>query len=243
MIRALGWLLGIENATAIDRIDVSLAAPWAADSAFWVFLIAAAFIAGSLIFYLKWQQKGPRGPRIALAVFRGILLALLLFTLADPILQLIVENKQAPFLYVIFDGTDSMAIEDELPDAERAAIEKAVGYTPTRSTSEGVTLPKPANGKPSRIAYLQSLLRKSDNNPFTKLTAAKKVQLEAFLFDGNTTSQLRKLNLSKTAGGAFDPAYLAEQLTTKGQVTALGSVVHEVGQQFGSGRLAGVVLF
>lgn len=244
MIRALGWLLGIENATAIDRIDVSLAAPWAADSAFWVFLIAAGFIAGSLIFYVKWQQKGPRGPRIALAVFRGILLALVLFTLADPILQLIVENKQAPFLYVIFDGTDSMAIEDELPDAERAAIERAVGYTPTRRASEGVASPAtPANGKPSRMAYLQALLSKRDNNPLAKLTAEKKVQLEAFLFDGNTTSQLRKLNLSKTAGGAFDPAYLAEQLTTKGQVTALGSVVHEVGQQFGSGRLAGVVLF
>jgi hypothetical protein len=36
---------------------------------------------------------------------------------------------------------------------------------------------------------------------------------------------------------------LADQLTTKGQVTALGSVVHEIGQQLGSGRLAGVVMF
>ena len=39
MIRALGWLLGIENATAIDRIDVSLAAPWAQENAFWVFTV------------------------------------------------------------------------------------------------------------------------------------------------------------------------------------------------------------
>ena len=41
----------------------------------------------------------------------------------------------------------------------------------------------------------------------------------------------------------LDSKHLAEQLTTKGQVTALGSVVSEVGQQFGSGRLAGVVMF
>jgi hypothetical protein len=246
MIRAIGWLLGIENATAIDRIDVSLAAPWAADGEFWVFLIAAALIAGSLVFYVKFQQKGPQGPRIALAVFRGILLALLVFTLADPILQLIVENQQAPYLYVIFDGTDSMAIEDELPDAERAAIEKAVAYTPTRSASEGGTPTRSASEggppKPSRMQYLQALLEDKDN-PLARLAADRQVQLEAFVFDGNTTSQLRKLNLSPNAGGRLDSAFLAQQLTTKGQVTALGSVVHEVGQQFGSGRLAGVVLF
>lgn len=237
MIRTLGWLLGIENATAIARPDVSLAAPWATDGAFWVFLIAAALIVGSLVFYLRFQQKGPTGPRIALGLFRGVLLALLVFTLADPVLQLTFENRQAPFLYVVFDGTDSMAIEDELPDAERAAIEKAVAWSaPARSASEVAS-------KPSRNDYLAALLRKTENNPLTKLTKDKQVQLEAFVFDGNTTSQLRKLNLSKTAHGPVDPAYLAEQLSSKGQVTALGAVVHEVGQQFGSGRLAGVVLF
>src|SRR5262245_28696956 len=120
MIRALGWLLGIENATAIHQRKISLAAPWAADGEFWVFLMAAACIAGSLVFYLRYQQKGPRGPRLALGIVRGILLALLVYTLADPILQLTFENKQRPYLYVIIDGTDSMAIEDELPEAERA---------------------------------------------------------------------------------------------------------------------------
>src|SRR5205823_14076323 len=40
-----------------------------------------------------------------------------------------------------------------------------------------------------------------------------------------------------------DPSFLAEQLTTKGQVTALGSVMQEVGQQLGSSRLTGVIIF
>src|SRR5688500_13531083 len=123
MIRAFGWLLGIEQATAIDRLDVSLAAPWAQEGAFWVFLLVVILVGAALAFYIRLQQKGPPAPRVALGLFRGLLLALLLFTLADPVLQLTIVNRQLPYLYVIFDGTDSMAIEDELPDAVRAAIE------------------------------------------------------------------------------------------------------------------------
>ena len=45
MTRWIGWLLGIDNATAIDRFDASLAASWAQDGPFWVFLGAAALVA------------------------------------------------------------------------------------------------------------------------------------------------------------------------------------------------------
>jgi hypothetical protein len=245
MIRFFGWLLGIDNVTAIDEIDASLAAPWASEGPFWVFLGAAALVALALAFYLKFQPKGPIGPRFSLGVCRGLLLALLLVTLADPVLRLTVVNQQKPFLYLVFDGTDSMAIEDELPDSERKAIEEAVDYQPAPrernvSQSEPVTAEAAA---PSRMDYVQALLRKDQGNLIAELTGERNVQIEAFVFDGNTTSQLRKLQLSRLGLGSVDPDYLAEQLSTKGQVTALGSVVHEVGQQFGSGRLAGVVMF
>ena len=250
MTRFLGWLLGIDNVTSIDEIDASLAAPWAAEGPFWVFLAAAALLALSLVFYLRYQAKGPVGPRISLAICRGLLLALLFITLADPVLRLTVVNKQKPFLYFVFDGTDSMAIEDELPEAERKAIESAVDYrgpkpeAAAREVSTSNPLP-PATG-PSRMDYMAALLRKPTENLLTKLTNDKEVQIEAYLFDGDSTSRLRKLQLNRLSslvGGGVDPAYLADQLSTKGQVTALGSVVHEVGEQFGSGRLAGVVMF
>jgi hypothetical protein len=251
MIRTIGWLLGIENATAIDRIDVSLAAPWAQDGLFWVILAVVGLIVLSMVFYLRFQAKGPTGPRLALGLFRGVLLALLLVMLADPVLQLSVVNRQQPFLYVIFDGTDSMAIEDELPDNQRTAIEKAVGWkgktagppkeTPT-STAAAASGDEPSAAPPSRMDYVQSLLRQEDENLLRRLVDEKQVQLEAFIFDGDSTSQLRKLNLSPSGDRQLDPKFLAEQLSTKGKVTALGSVVHEVGQQFGAGRLAGVVL-
>ncbi|MEX2173584.1 MAG: hypothetical protein WD872_04425 [Pirellulaceae bacterium] len=237
MTRWIGWLLGIDNVAAIDEIDASFAAPWAAEGPFWVFLGAAALVALALVFYLRYQVKGPIGPRFSLGVCRGLLLALLLLTLADPVLRLTIVNKQMPYLYLVFDGTDSMAIEDELPDAQRTALQAAVAYQP--ASSPGRSTARVA----SRIEYVQALLRKEQNNLLKQLTADQQVQIEAFLFDGNTTSQLRKLSLSPSGRGGVDPAHLADQLTTKGQVTALGSVVYEAGQQFGSARLAGVVVF
>ena len=195
MIRTLGWLLGIENATAIDRLDVSLAAPWAQDGAFWVFLIAAALWSRLAGLLSPVAAEGParpadgarrvsRHPAGAAAPHAGRSGA-----------AAHVVNRQRPLLYVIFDGTDSMAIEDELPDAERAAIEKAVGWTPARSVSEG-----PATQQQTQALAHGLRPVAAPQGPRQPADAArpqdKQVQLEAFMFDGNTTSQLRKLSLS-----------------------------------------------
>ena len=131
MVRTFSWLLGIDRAASIERINLALAAPWVEGGAFWVFLIVAALLAGSLVFYSRFQTKGSRTTRTALGLFRGLLLALVVVTLADPVLELTVVSRQRPLVYAIFDGTDSMAIEDELSPADRAAIEKATDWNAT----------------------------------------------------------------------------------------------------------------
>lgn len=226
-MRWLGRLLGISDATAIDAIEPALAAPWAQSSAFWVVLACVLALVGSLVFYVKYQTKGTRAGRIALGVCRGLLLALLILTLADPVLRLTVTRELRPNVYVIFDGTDSMAIADDLPDAQRDELQKAVGKPTTSSV-------------PTRTEWVQNWL--TQQNALTRLQEEKKVQLEAFVFDGATTSQLRKIPLHATGDDKIDPKFIAEQLTTKGQVTALGNVIKDTGRQLGSGRLAGVVL-
>ena len=247
MTNFYGWLLGLENVTAIDDLDPGLAAPWAQEGPFWVFLGAVAFVALAIFFYLRFQPRGSLGARIGLAGTRGLLLGLLFLTLADPVLRITVTNKQYPYLYVVFDGTDSMAIEDEWTDAERAKLIQSVdfkeGQPATSGSEQDGAATTSSGGGLSRMALVQSLLRKDQDNLINRLQDEREVQIEAFIFDGNTTSQLRKLDLSDSRGKQIDPNKLAEQLTTKGQVTALGSVVSEVGQQFGSGRLAGVVMF
>ena len=241
MARTFGWLLGLENVTSIDEMEPALAAPWAQENAFWVFAAAALAAFLGAIFYLRWQPKGPLAARMGLAAMRGVLLALLVLTLADPVLRLTVVHEQRPLLYFIVDGTDSMAIADELLPAEREKLAAAVGgqVQSPKSKVQGPGRPSEA-GSLSRMEYVQALLKKKDNNLLARLQDEKRVQLEPFLFDGNSTSQLRKL--ASGAEERIDPAALADQLTTTGQVTALGSVLSAVGQQFGSGRLAGVVL-
>jgi len=240
MIRALGWLLGIDSVQSIDRLHASLAAPWAEGGAFWVFLLAATSSVAGLVYYVRLQSRGGWASRSALGLCRGSLLALLIVTLADPVLEMTFVHERKPLLYAIFDGTESMAIADELPAAERARMERAIGWQSRQSQSS-------AGDKPTRTAYVQALLRKTGDNPLARLLGDSGVEVEAFLFDGNTTSQLRQLDATKgsrlASSRRFDPGQLADQLSTKGQVTALGSVIEEVNQQFGSSRLAGVLLF
>jgi len=232
MTKVLGWLLGLEDVRSIDKIDPSLAAPWAADGQFWVFSGVVCLLVASMLFYVRYQHRGPLGLRMALGTSRGLLLALLFITLANPALRISLTNVQRPLLYLVFDGTDSMAIEDEFSPKQRDALDHVVGLQ--RDAKE----PTPV----SRIQYVQTLLNKEENL-LDRLCDEKDYRLEAFVFDGNTTSQLRKLDLNGGGSDAPDPKHIAEQLSAKGQVTALGAVLNDVGQQFGAGNLAGVVMF
>jgi hypothetical protein len=228
MYQWLGKLLGLDDVSGVNSASVSLAAPWAQDSAFWVYLVAAGLVVAAVVFYLKLQTQGSTPWRVGLGVVRGLILALLLITLADPVLRITLLHKQSPYLYVLVDGTDSMAIEDQLPAEQREQMDKAVGVT--------------GDSPKSRMDYVQKLLGRSDNNLLEKLKAEKGVQLSAFVFDGNTTSKLRKLELSKQGDQSLDPPHIAEQLSTHGQVTAIGSAISDASNQFGASNLAGVLL-
>jgi hypothetical protein len=230
----IGKALGLQNVSDIESVDVSLAASWAEERAFWVYLAAAALVVLAMVFYTRYQTQGASTARTALGICRGLVLALLLITLADPVLRITLLNKQPPYLYVLFDGTDSMAIEDELPDDQRARLNEAVGTRGDEADSAAVQ---------SRMEYVQRLIGRTDDNLLQRLQQEKQVQLAAFLFDGNTTSKLRKIELSPAGDQTIDPAHIAAQLSTRGQVTALGSAIADASNQFGASNLAGVLLF
>jgi hypothetical protein len=228
LTQTIGWLLGLKNVSSIDQIGLAYGAGWAQEQPFWVFFGVAVLVALSFYFYLKFQPRGSKTARICLAISRGLLLSLLFITLADPTIRIISTRLVKKDLFVIVDGTDSMAIEDKLTQKEREQLASATGLTLTGDQNA------------SRMALVQSLLTRKDKNLLKELEK-KNVNLELFVFDGPTTSQLRKLNKSGDDPAPVDLDNLAEQLTTKGQVTALGNAILDARQQ--SHNLAGVILF
>jgi hypothetical protein len=237
MTRIIGWLLGLDHVDSIDDIEVALAAPWAQDGLFWLCAGCAVFVVLSVIFYLRFQTRGSRAIRLGLAISRGLLLSLLLVTLAYPVLRITSTRQPSPLLYFVFDGTDSMAIEDELAKEQRDELLTAVGREMQPAAEGGQAEPLR-----SRMDYVRALVACQQDNLVDKLHD-KDLRLEAFLFDGSSTSQLRRLELGPNGDDKLDRQHLASQLTDKGQVTAIGAVLDDLAQQFGSSQLAGVVLF
>lgn len=230
-----GWLLGLPGVTGIEQARLTLAASWAnqGTGAFWLWLGIGLLGAVAAIFYLRLQTRGSRAARLTLAACRGLLLALLLLTLAEPVLQLAIISRPRPLVYVLLDGTESMAIEDPTSAAQREAL---AGH---------VELPRGAASQSgwSRLELVRGLLRaQRPDNVLARLEDQNHYQLEAFVFDGRTTSRLRRLAEAEASRPATDWPRLAEQLTTTGQVTALGNVLADIPQQSGAGRLAAVVL-
>ncbi len=231
----LSWLLGLPDAAAIDAVAAPrLAAPWVADRSgpFWMFLGVTLAIVLAVAFYTFAQKKGSLLMRLALAGFRGALLTLLLLTLAEPVLQLVLTNHSPPILYVLFDGTDSMGLRDELPPEEQSRLAAAVA--PQEEPKS------PADAAPrSRLEWVRASLQKEDN--WLGGLEEQGFRVEPYVFDGNATSQLRKLERNPKNREEIDVPHVVTQLSDRGQVTALGAVLQDTAAQ-ANRNLAGVVL-
>lgn len=226
----LGRMLGLDSVQRIDHASVAFAAPWAQDRALVVAILAILAIVGSLWFYHSWQSLRSATWKTAMGFWRGAILAVLILTLADPVLRLTLSREQAPSLFLVVDGSESMAIEDEYPDDQRRALIAS-------TKAEGTT----AESK-SRLDFTKSWLAGDGGAALAKLKEEKKVDVSLFVFEGQTTSQLRPAAPTTVADTVPLGKKFAEQLSATGQVTALGSALGELPRQPGSTNLAAVVL-
>ncbi len=92
--------------------------------------------------------------------------------------------------------------------------------------------------KPARVDYVRAWLKKPDANVLASLQ--EKFRLRAFVFD--RPDGVRSLDASGALSGDFDLGKAADQLTTTGQVTALGKAFEDLGVRHSMGNLAGVVV-
>ena len=224
--RTIGNFFQMENVESIDGMRVSFAAPWAQSAPAWVLFGCVLLMVASVWFY-RTYQSGPRPKaRMTLAVVRGLLLSCLFVILADPVLRIAMTNQPRPLLYVLLDGTDSMAIEEHPTDEYRARL------------NESLDLKLEDSSKISRVDTVRKWVGTEDKNALAKLN--EKFRLRLFSLDRR--NGVRTLRSSEEGENTFDPEYVAEQLTTTGQVTALGNGIHDLSQRHTGGRLAGMVI-
>jgi hypothetical protein len=243
----IGNALGLDNVQSIDHIGTSFAAPWARGTgATWVLFGCIALGTLAFWYYTRWQGGNRPVVRSCLAVARALVLALLLLLLAEPVLRIELTNVPRPLLWVLFDGTDSMAIRDEQTEEERqklaaavnldpaqvkAQLEKNTNQTPTASAADAI--------KPSRMDYVQALLRQPpEKNLLHQLQ--EQYRVKAFILD--QADGVRPLNVGEQYSESIDAAELAKQLTTTGQVTAIGRGLEDLALRHSANNLAGLVI-
>lgn len=210
-------LLGYGPDESIRDLHITWAAPWAQNTPALVFVACLLAAALGAAFYLKAQAvKQPR-LKFVLGAFRGVLLALFMLILAEPVLELRVATHPKPWLWLLADGSGSMAIEDERPSPD----------------SPGQTVRKP------RVEQLREVLKDDDQKIVERL--GEKFRLRAFLFD--RPGEVRPLTVAEADGSKPDAQKFAEQLTTDGQVTALGDAFNDLRERYSAQKPAGIVIF
>jgi len=229
----LGWLLGISDVESVDGVSFSFAAPWAAVDPTWLLVGCLAAIGFAVWYYTRIQSGLSRLPAAALAATRALILVMLVVTLADPTVRLTANRMLKPVLYLVFDGTESMNIRDNLTPDELSQLTAAVGNEGTGSEVAPPAL--------TRQQWVKAYLEKGDDNLIDQLQSEHDLEIEYFVFDGESTSVARRVS----AGSEDEPSSpqaVAAELTTNGKVTALGELVTDLGNQ-STRRLGGVVMF
>jgi hypothetical protein len=225
----LGSALGIDNVKSVESVETSFAAPWANRAPAWIFFACVALISAALVVYYRYQPGKHTRSRMALAVVRAMVLSLLVVMLADPVLTAKLTSAPRPQLWFVFDGTESMALQDKLSDAERQRLGAATGLKVETSDTSAT---------PSRMDYVRAWLQKKDRNLLARLS--ENYRLRAFILDG--PDGVRSLAWQGSDGETPDPAKTASLLTTGGQVTALGKAFEDMAQRRALTFPAGVVM-
>ena len=227
----IGRMLGYEDVSRIDSAHVSFGSSWAHAQPAIIVLGCLVLIALSVWFYLRYQVRGHRPTRIALALLRSLALCALLLILADPTLELVFVSQPKPVLWVLLDGSDSMSIPDELPADERQTLISAVdlaGYQAAHPLRDGE--------RPARADYARALLARKDKNLLERLES--KYRLRLFSFAESEGVRL----LGAADDDSRDAIVAATEWKTSGSVTALGDALEDLARKHASDNLAAVLV-
>ena len=230
MMNWLGKLLGIEQLESVTGWSVQFAAPWAHQRPALVLFACLAMAVLSIVFYLRYQGLRKKNASIAMAIFRAILLSMLVWILAEPEIAMKVKQNPRPLLLMLFDGTDSMNMKDSIPDQTQAALKSALGDATPKFDGDD---------RPTRQNLVQATLRSKQLGWLDKLS--KKFRLRGYVLD--QADQVREILMPQLDSEDVAANSVAGQLDgTKANVTAIGTALDDLRRRSRSRLLAGVVV-
>lgn len=231
MIKWLGKLMGVEDLQSISDIGFRFSAPWAEGRPVLVFFVAIAMAVVAIVFYAKYQKNfgaastGGRA-RGFLAVARGLILALIVIILAEPVISMSINERHKKTLVWLFDGTDSMNIKDNIPGEELGKLAKAAK---TEGTVENLN-------DATRLDLVKKVVSRSENLFLGE--DAEDYRVRAYVTDeGGRVSEI-----VNSIGDELDLEELTGGLEAKAQRTLLGTALDQLAKRHPSETLAGLVV-
>ena len=230
MMNWLGELLGIKGLESVVDLHVQFAAPWANKRPALVLFCCLALAALSVVFYMRYQGLQKKQASITMAIFRAVLLAMLVWILAQPEVALKVRHNPRPLLLMLFDGTDSMNMRDKLSSESQEDIRKAIGAEVPQFTEEK---------NPTRQDLVRAAIRSDKLNWLQRL--ARRFRLRGYVLD--QPDQVREILMPQADSDRADLVSVAEQLAgCEAKVTAIGAALDDLRRHSQSHLLAGVVV-
>ncbi|MFW6163007.1 MAG: hypothetical protein ACODAJ_09575, partial [Planctomycetota bacterium] len=225
----LGRLLGIDDAGPVTYFDYALRHPWPR--------IVVLLLVVAALGYVAWiyhrERTLSRGRRIALGVCRGILYALVIVMLFEPVLGMEMQVKVRRSLLVLLDRSASMAMHDRRSgrkQLEDAAL--ALGKVPFDQPSKPLSAKDRAEAaNAARIDLAKGLLTNPDLEVFDELSRTHKVRYFAF---GE--------QLEPTTGEGEVLAETLRGIEATAEATRLGTAIEEAVRRYSGQTVAGILV-
>jgi len=222
-------LLGLEQVGPVTYLEWFLRSPLARWVLLPLLLVAVAFTA-----WLYWRETSvSRGKRIGLGVARGVLFALVLIMLFEPVFGVEMLVKLRRSILVLVDASESMNIADARA-SEREVQEAAMALGKMPFGQAAVALPADVRARAARATRIE-LARGILDNPnldiFERL--AEDYRIRYFSFGER---------VEPASGEGEELAAALRGIAATGKATRLGSAIEDVVARYSGQPIAGIVV-